>query len=653
MRTLTLLAVVIFSVANSYGADKFEDYEKVVKDTHISSLALRQKVLRDTVAKDTYWIKGNWGETIWCLAALYLDEKTDMANQKLLENANEFLDAVKELKVDFKPETSKDLPWPWAYFALGDYTRILCMFGADSTHFPGRLKSDTEVAMKEALWLLVKSKSKVKEAELKYLLVHHGTENHDLTLRPNYYLAASLFKDDPAFRKRKYDDGKTAADHYAAYNTYFRAWARQRVMVGMWFEMGSDTYQKYSWPALFNLHELSPDTMVRKHFGMLLDIAFVEEAQVSVRGRRGGGRSRAGYGKNPFEGYKNLFYAPKGGAGGCSHSKVMETSNYQLPPAAIVLRKMVFPTEKIITISNRVPGEMSVNGIGNGYSAYVADSALINYSHRTPNYILGSTLQNPALSMKQDGKDILKYSGISRQNRWSGILFDNKESRFPVVSALKQRADNEMCAIFVEVEKTRGGRPQHPHWSFQHENVLFLQRITPNRNGMGSYSTGRMNIRFHGKGLKKTEKEGWIFVTNGKAFAGVKFLDGPHIWDEAGEVASSADHKADATTRILLHAGDATNDLSYEVFCTTLLKSSLKVEKDRIEYKPTKKGPVLECFRYRVKDFKKFKLPQVDDRPIDLRPKWTYRSPYLNGIFGEDKVRVTVGPIKREYNFGE
>ncbi len=646
VKLAAVMAGVLIVLMNSQGArvDEFTGYEKVVQETHEDSLALRQKVLRETVAKDEYWIKGNWGETIWCLAALYSNQKVDKVNQDLLENANAFLEAVKSLKDQaFRPETSKKLPWPWAYFALTDYTRILCMFHSGSPHYPGRLRPETESAMKESLWLLVKSKSKVKDASLDQLLVHHGTENHDLTLRPNYYLIASVLKDDPAFKGRKYDDGKTAAEHYEAYNEYFREWPRKRAMIGMWFEMGSDTYQKYSWPALFNLHELSPDPLVRKRFGMLLDIALVEEAQVSVRGRRGGGRNRAKYGKNSFESYKNLLYAPDNAGAGSSHSKVIETSKYQAPAAAIMLRKMAFPSEKPFLIRNRVPGEMHPDPLvattDDERNSYVEDSALVNYVLRTQHYVLGCTLQNPALSMERDGKAVLKYSGISRQNRWSGILFDDPE-------------DEEVCAVFPEIEKTRGGRPQHPHWSFQYENVLFMQRIAPGRGGMGSYSTGRMGIRFHGSKLQKTEKDGWIFASNGKAFSAVKCLDGVHEWDESSEVASPANHKPDAATRFLMHAGDVSSYKSFDEFKKAIIGNTLKVDKDRIEYSPFHGGPRLECFRYDVKAHETFKLPRVNGEPVELRPEMTYNSRYLKGRFGDDKVTVTVGPVKRVYDFG-
>jgi len=641
------------NVATIPTAGRFAGYETVVGDTHRASLAARERALRAVVAKDSCWPHGAWGDTMWALAALYLNEKTDSANDRLLKRAQAYHVArlAKAQGEVFKPETAKNTPW--SYFALTDYVRMLCLFHAQSTHFPGRLRSEAEAAMKEALWWLVKSGSKVADASLDNLLVLLGTENHDLTLRPNYYLIAAVFKDDPAFKDRRYDDGHTAAEHFAAYNAFFREWPRQRAMTGLWFEIGSDTYQKYSWPALFNLHELAPDALVRKRFGMLLDVAFIEEAQVSIQGRRGGGRSRAGYGKNNFEGYKNLLHAPEGVPAGCSHTKVIETSRYQLPAAAILLRKLAFPAEAPFVIANRVLGELKPGG------GHAADSALVNYAYRTPHYLLGSTRQNPALSMPtpETGEPVLRYAGISRQNRWSGMLFHDPQARCPVIPALKNRADDELCAVFPVIEKTRGGRPQHPHWSFQHENVLFLQRIAPQQPEhpmrMGSYSTGKISIRFHGQKLEKIEKDGWIFAGSAKAFVAVKFLDGDYEWDETRELASPLNHERfTSTSRILLHAGDADTHGSFEAFRAAVLAGPLTVERDRVEYRPAPTGPRLECFRYDADAHERFKLPQVNGKIVDIRPEWTYRSPYLNGRFGDDRITVTVGPLKQVYDFG-
>ena len=393
---LTLL-VNLLTLSRAAGSSTEQaDIAALVEKTHQASLVARERVLRKTVANNSSWPNGIWGDVLWSLAALYLNERVDDANGRLLEDASQYIAARKAQQgvPSFLPE---DAETPWAYFALTDYVRILHLFHAKSPHFPGRLEKETEAAMKEALWCWIKSESTVAGATLDDLLVTLGTENHDLTLRPNYYLIAALLADDPAFRDRRYDDGHTAAEHAKAYASYFQRWTGKRVATGLWIEIGSNGYQKYSWPSLFNLHELAPDPLIRKRFGMLLDLAFIEEAQISVRGWRGGGRSRAYGGKRGLESYKNLLYAPEGQPALGSHSNVIETSRYQLPAAAIMLRFREFPAKEPFVIRNRALGELE-HKKDHGGQRFAADSALVNYAYRTPHYLLGSTLQDPTLT---------------------------------------------------------------------------------------------------------------------------------------------------------------------------------------------------------------------------------------------------------------
>ncbi len=620
--------------------DKYAGYEKVVAETQRASLARRDEVLRKTVAKDSCWPNGPWGDTMWTLSALYRNEKVDEANARLLKRAEAYvaLQRANAKISDFKPEAAEETPW--AYFALTDYVRILCLFHAKSPHFPGRLRPDTEAAMKEALWCWAKSDSKVALASPDDLLLLLGTENHDLTRRPSHYLVAAILKDDPAFRDRRYDDGHTAAEHFAAYNAFFREWPRQRVKSGLWIELGSNTYQKYSWPGLFNLHELAPDPVVRKRFGLLLDLACIEEAQISVRGRRGGGRSRAEGGRSGFESYKNLLY---GDPGGSSHSKVIETSHYQVPAAAILLRKIEFPADRVVEIRNRVLGELERRHDGDGdLNRFATDSALVNYAYRTPHYLLGSTLQDPGLSMPDPdpGKPVLKYGGISRQKRSCGMLFDA-----PAVP--------EIAEVYPVIEKGKGGRPQHAYWSFQHRNVLLIQRIARQKPGaIGSYSTGRISIRFDGKSLKTMEEGGWIFADNGKAFVGVRFLDGAYRWADDGREAIPVEFDdATDTSRLLMHAGDVTTHGSFEKFRAELLANRLEVKPDQVEYRFGPDATHLEMTLFDGNHPDRFTLPCVDGKPVNLRPLMTYQSPYLNADFGSDRITVTVGPIQQVLDF--
>ena len=392
---------------------------------------------------------------------------------------------------------------------------------------------------------------------------------------------------------------------------------------------------------MFNLHELAPDPIVRKRFGMLLDLALIEEAQISVHGRRGGGRSRADGSSNSFEAYKNLLYAPDGRPAKGSHSNVIETSRYQAPAAAIFLRKRAFPSSDSFLIRNRVLGEEdSVRPEDGKTHRFAADSALVNIAWRTPHYLLGSTLQNPSLILPGAKKTGWKYGGISRQKRWCGMLFDDATSE-------------KVSSVYPVIEQTRGGRPQHAYWSVQHQHVILLQRIAPEtRNRMGSYSTGAIGIRFDGDELEKLEVNDWIFASNGRAYVGVKFLDSGYQWNENHNEVTPADfdHQTD-TSRILMHAGDITTDRSFERFQQQVLSSPLTVNAKNVTYTFSPSGTRLTTALFDAEDPKSFTLPTVNGTPIDLRPATTWQSPFLNGKFGSDKISVTVGPINYLLDF--
>ncbi|QTN32035.1 hypothetical protein HZ994_06725 [Akkermansiaceae bacterium] len=622
-----LIGAVDLVQADTLSVDeRFAGHGKLVAETHAESLQLREKNLRKTIARGTVWPSGVWGDNLWCLSALYLNEKTDEANARLLKQANDFIASKPDPALTTSPEHPGKLPW--SFFSITDYVRILYLFHANSTQFPGRLDPQTEAAMKESLWLWVRGASRLSEvgADDQFLLL--GTENHDLNRRPPYYLITAFLKEDPAYRDRKLDDGHSVAEHAAAYTRFFREWPRSRAKTGLWIEIGSTTYQKYSWPALFNLHELSPDPVIRHRFGLLLDLAFIEEAQISVRGRRGGGQSRAEGVPNGFSGYKNLLFARAGQPAGSSHSRVIETSRYQLPAAAILLDKRAFPAVRPFVIRNRVLGRSETRGADGEAQRIAPDSALVNYAWRSPHYLLGSTLQNPSL----------EYAGISRQKRWCGLLIDDPSA-------------DRVGSIGVVIGKTRGGRPQHSFWSVQHENVMILQRIANVKEG-GSYSTGEISMDFDAPGLEIIDEDGWIFASTGKAFAAVKFLDGGHRWDKARRVASPADFTGlNDTGRILLHAGDVTTHGSFDRFRESLRACELVVSADKVDYRFGEAKQRLEMFRYDVKARDSFSLPRINGSPIDLHPKAVYESPFLKGASNSDRIAVTVGPVRQVLDF--
>ena len=622
MRKLTL-ALILLSVAGF--AAHAEKSDNTIPETHANSLNLREAVLRRTIAKDTVWPSGVWGDNLWTLAALHLNEKSDQANARLLKAADQYIETHRTGGTLASPTPEDQDGAPWTFFSITDYVRTLCLFHAKSPHFPGRLNRATEASMKEALWLWTSKESRLADYGPDDLFLLLGTENHDLNIRPVHHLVTSLLESDPIYRDRKLADGHTTAEHAAAHSGFFREWPRRRVASGMWIEVGSTTYQKYSWPALINLHELSPDPIVRHRFGLLLDLALVEEEQISVDGRRGGGRSRAGHEPGGFESMKRLLH---GEGGGSSHSRVLETSSYQAPPEAILLRKQTFPMDKPFVIRNRVLGKLD-DGSGEGHRIAV-DSALVNYAYRTPHSLLGTTLQNPALI----------YSGISRQNRTSGLLFAGAGTA-------------PLSQVHPVVEHTGGGRSQHSFWSVQHESALLLQRIARHgRSPHGSYNTGKLGVRFEGGDLEKIEENGWIFASNGRAYVAVKFLDGAYEWNPEKTLANPSNHTGDGdTTRILLQAGDRSSHRSFREFRDGVRAHPLTVTAGKVDYHFG--GNRIEMHRYDALSPHSFSLPLINGRPLDLHPGATYESPFLTGESRGDSFTLTVGPRKRLLNFSE
>jgi len=106
---------------------------------------------------------------------------------------------------------------------------------------------------------------------------------------------------------------------------------------------------------------------------MFLDLALIEDEQISVNGQRGGAMSRGGPLNSNTGKFKDIVFGDK---------PDFLLSDYQAPAVAIVLRHAkgaVTPYH----IRNRVPGENpSIE------PDFVHNSHLVSYAYRTPGYLM-------------------------------------------------------------------------------------------------------------------------------------------------------------------------------------------------------------------------------------------------------------------------
>jgi hypothetical protein len=91
----TILFLLFSAISLAHAAD----HETFLAETRAASLKLREDKLRQTIARDTAWPHGTWGDNLWTLAALRLNQKTDRANARLLQAATQYIQCTGVLEI--------------------------------------------------------------------------------------------------------------------------------------------------------------------------------------------------------------------------------------------------------------------------------------------------------------------------------------------------------------------------------------------------------------------------------------------------------------------------------------------------------------------------------------------------------------------------
>jgi hypothetical protein len=104
------------------------------------------------------------------------------------------------------------------------------------------------------------------------------------------YLLA--LKDDPHFKDRKFDDGKTLQEHYERTCDYVKQHMQQRARKGFLLEIATGTYSTRMHNMWYLIHAISPDANLRRLARNTLDLYWTFWAEEELAGERGGGKVR-------------------------------------------------------------------------------------------------------------------------------------------------------------------------------------------------------------------------------------------------------------------------------------------------------------------------------------------------------------------------
>jgi hypothetical protein len=320
-----------------------------------------------------------------------------------------------------------------------------------------------------------------------------------------------------------------------------------------------------------------------------------------------------------------LFYGVAGGLS--THNREFETSSYKVPAIAVFLRQNADHIPPFV-IQNRMIGESAGpdmgqgmhEGVSHGYTFPISpEPAIVNYCYKTPEYAMGGAVQDPK------GND----SGITRQDRWSGILF-NDATRTKIVPIAE-----------TQNSQSNSTRVHNAYWNVQHKNLMISKKMRDAKY------MGRLMV-YITPSLERVERDGWVFSSNGSAYAAVMAIGGQN-WDAAKQNWTDTQFlvsKAPNAPFVFLAGGKSDGFESFDQFQDYVLK--------RVSLTETDDGLVIaRPGEPEVVYFYNGQPALIGGKPIDLKPSMTYDSPYLRSKWGSGIVEAHWGPLKSVYDFNQ
>lgn len=579
--------------------------------------ARRDQMLRQQVARPYPPANGDddhlrvWNRLDYALAALSLGVDLDQANQAVIEATERSVRGMN------KAEGRKEYPFHWE---APLYCRIYEFFHPASRIFPGRLRPEAAEAIRDTLWQWAKSHARLSNADTTKVWHYWGSENHSAMRDCSAWGIAQILKGCPSYTSRRYDDGSTAIQQYEAWTSFLKEYLRERVRKGLLVETASPTYSKYTLQCWYNYYDFADDPQFRRLADIALTVYWTDWSQEQFDGVRGGGKSRCYQGGSDQRGWDDgaaalAWYYLGIGRAASSHPGVMcmATSGHRLPLVVMDIaldvegrgtyvyrsrRPGLRAAESVVSSSTSDP-ESARNALDPAFGG------IVRYTYCTPDFLLGSNL---VPKLPNDA-----WSAISSQNRWQGVIF----------------AGDPDARIFPQCVGLRNGKTYNQHWSVQSKGTAIVQKLPDDTY---SKQTGDMRVWF-ASSLKRSEAEGWVFAEAKGAFAAVRPAMGGYTWDDANWLRCR-----DAASPVIFEVARKKDCPSLEAFQAALLPNRPEIRDDVLLYQG-RAGAGL--FRFPLKSDR---LPEVDGKPIELRPEKTFDSPFLNEEWASGLVTISKGP---------
>lgn len=642
---LSIIAAIIVSLytISAAAADVPEGltrHEQVRYARQLKTRKLMQETLREHVGTGYH---PSQRPLQFAMAALWLNRRTDEANERLRQAYGAILKSGPESPSEVM---TPSLAYTQKWGSMRMWLRIYYLFGSSSSFHPGRLAPDVEAQMRDLFWNFALGKiPPLRRAQSDCIWLIMNSENHDMMDYGNSFLALQALRNHPDYRDRVLPDGHRLTEYVSAWTEYYKRYCDTRADSGLFVEI-SPTYGKWFLPELINIHDFADDPVLRRKMEMLLHLACADWAIDQLNGIRGGAKTRV---------YPD-HYSSRGGSDSWSdmmrtmldlngdweknhylntlipYYYILGTTTYEVPDLIMDLALDDGARGEYEYVSLR-PGKLAVqpdwvapkveeyrrwNGVWGTALAYWMDGRdprAARYGYCTPDYILGSWLDDPDT----------EYAGIHTQNRWQGIIFSTGPD----------------ARVYPECMVTQKKANYLQHQAVQYKNVLIVQKSRKSRDA------GEMRVRF-ASGMKQRiiEQDGWLFLEEGMAYLAVRvFGADPYQWVDGNYIACRDEHAP-----VVFVAGRKAEHPTLDAFMAYARSVELNTAAETLTcsfHDPSGRDVTLGMDIGR-----QTRRVTINGKPVDLSPEKVFDSPYLTSKRGTGKATICKGSWKLELDFG-
>lgn len=561
-----------------------------------------------------------WGRAGFALAAY--------TRGRELARADEYIRDIHSSSGFASTGAADDSP---CYFAMPLLLRIY--FGASAA---AHLTDETRALLLDLMLDFVFARSKVDVAEGSTWLVVMS-ENHDAIQKAAYLLAsrALVEAETPYGPDFVLGDGRTAAQHYAAWQRFWREYFRERAGEGIGCEIASPVYAKHALASYYGVLDFGGGEALTSIANSFLTLYWSDVAQDFLPGSgvRGGAETRT---------YKN-GYLTQGTRQSVRPWAYLydwhDTPNASTHPLTLVAAASPYLPPALVhaqATDKDTPYLYASRRCGRGGMTRVDGEPLyrISFDHGRGSHILRTSFVTAdyvigALSFDPDEP----YNNLAGQNRTMGVSFGSDVNDRIVIHG--RGLDKNGTIGYDEITGVVA------------ENVLAVSRDPEFRRSSG--------VRiFISKGQlwdERVEYAGWFFTRTDAAYVAIRMSEAGYVvhGDPNGKMLD----QVDSWTPIIVQMGQARDYASFGAFQASVVANGYVIKRSaavvtksgltsddfatvtsRIDYR-SEAGAVLTTYSHNQR------LPKRDGKPIDLLPNHTYSSPWLESEYGSDRVRLS------------